>query len=745
MHKADYKDIFFKAFLLFVMILAISMGINDYFDFGIKLIHLMFYDAVMIIIFTIIYCYPLVLGWATLVFAAAAIYIRYYHSLLFSRIISNILLFLQWLPAYIAGYAAFLKEYAVPFLIIITIFSAGLLGILVFSRINKLISTAIGIIVFSFFWFTYVEKAHLYLMIFLFSSLLLHSYSLWERKKEEWDNKSIPVSISFYKSWLSSAVLLIGLSIIFMLMLPLNIRPLKVDALNNFMVSNFPFITQWKNDTEDNYGYSFRFSLNGNVYKSKKLGGPVNYYGSSMLTVKGNLQSNLYLRGSVYDRYSGFNWSKSKRNSFIYDEKKILNMPAKIKFMDLNIEIEPARLISSTIFNALYPAKVELGNEKIFVNDDFEMYASKIIDKSSSYNINIKLPLISEDMLRAAKTDVDEEIKNTYLKLPKNIPDRVRNLVEQITYGKNNSYDKAKAIETYLRSNFKYMLEPKNVPEGRDFVDYFIFEGKEGYCTYFATSMTVMLRMAGIPSRYVEGFLVEPANMVANGTYKIIDSNAHAWVEAYFGEYGWITFEPTPAYEEIKPWEQKNEEEPKEVLNDDKDELASFSENIINTTSRDKNLMEDEIYTGEDITEGDRIKGINIKHAVYLIIFVILLRISYGLIKINMLRFIKFKDSSKYAKLYLEHIIWLAYKSGRKKEDSETIRQFMTNMSDIFLIERGICEHIISILEGIIYGGKSITSEEVTKLKEFERILKRKIKVTLGEIKYIWKFYLGKP
>ncbi|MGI5997517.1 MAG: hypothetical protein ACOX89_02515, partial [Lutispora sp.] len=74
MHKEDYKDIFFKAFLLFLMILAISLGINDYFDFGIKLIHLMLYDAVLIIIVIILYCFPLVLGWGIILFIAVSIY-----------------------------------------------------------------------------------------------------------------------------------------------------------------------------------------------------------------------------------------------------------------------------------------------------------------------------------------------------------------------------------------------------------------------------------------------------------------------------------------------------------------------------------------------------------------------------------------------------------------------------------------------------------------------------------------------
>src|SRR5690606_1418022 len=116
---------------------------------------------------------------------------------------------------------------------------------------------------------------------------------------------------------------------------------------------------------------------------------------------------------------------RSRRKSFIFDEKKVLDMLANIEFMDLNIEIKPERLISSTLFSALYPVNVKLDNEKIFINDDLEMYTSKIIDKNSSYNINIKLPMISEDMLREAMADADKEISNTYLKLPNNIPDRL--------------------------------------------------------------------------------------------------------------------------------------------------------------------------------------------------------------------------------------------------------------------------------------------------------------------------------
>ncbi|SHJ02561.1 transglutaminase family protein [Lutispora thermophila] len=744
MHKKNFNDIFFKGFLLFVMILAISMGIDDYFEFGIKLNHLIFYDIVLIIIITLIYHYPLALLWGTLLFIVTSIYMYYYHSLIFNRILNDSLMFMQWFPAYIAGYAIFSKDYAIPFLTIMMIFSGGVLGILVFSRINKLIITAIGIILFSFFWFKYVEKSHLYLMIYLFSSLLLHSYSLWDKKKEEWKRKSISVSISFYRSWLGCAVLLIGLAMMFMFVFPFNIRPLKINALSDFMVQTFPFITEWKNASEENYGYSFRFSLGRNIYKDKKLGGPVNFDGSNMLSIKGDLMSNLYLRGSVYDKYSGFNWSKSKRSPKMYDEEKVMNLPLQVTFRDITIEVKPERLVSSTIFNALYPVGAYMDDGKIFIDDDLEMYSAKTIGNGTSYRINIKIPLYSKHMLRNAKPDIDDNLQKLYLRLPSTISERTKRLVNDLTVAKTDAYDKAIAIQNYLRSNYKYTLEPQSIPEGKEFVDYFLFEGKEGYCTYFASSMVVMLRLAGIPARYVEGFLIQTEGE-GYRTYNVVDSNSHAWVEAYLGEYGWVTFEPTPAYDEINILEQVNIDDIHKNPHMEGDALKSISDNIINTTTRRKDILEDDIYTGTDLSKVNKSIDISIKHTAYVIAFLlVVLRVLYGLIRINMIKFINFNESQESAYLYIKHILWLLGKSGIKKKESETLRQLLMSLCLILQIDRKECEHILSIIEGIIYGGKTIEIQEVVKLKDFEKELKKNIKEYMGEIKYIWHFYFGK-
>jgi hypothetical protein len=74
--------------------------------------------------------------------------------------------------------------------------------------------------------------------------------------------------------------------------------------------------------------------------------------------------------------------------------------------------------------------------------------------------------------------------------------------------------------------------------------DYFLFELQEGYCDYFSTAMVVMARAAGLPARLVIGY-ASGAYDPAAGRFVVTEAEAHAWVEIYFPEQGWIEFEPT--------------------------------------------------------------------------------------------------------------------------------------------------------------------------------------------------------
>jgi hypothetical protein len=146
--------------------------------------------------------------------------------------------------------------------------------------------------------------------------------------------------------------------------------------------------------------------------------------------------------------------------------------------------------------------------------------------------------------LRSATGPYPADFALTYLLL-RWVDPRIPQLARQVTSSAGNNYDRAVVLERYLMTNYGYTLQlPRTVP--RDPLANFLFERKQGHCEYFASSMAVMLRTLGIPSRVVNGFRTTEFNDLTSN-YVIRASSAHSWVEAYFPGYGWIDFDPTPA------------------------------------------------------------------------------------------------------------------------------------------------------------------------------------------------------
>ena len=146
--------------------------------------------------------------------------------------------------------------------------------------------------------------------------------------------------------------------------------------------------------------------------------------------------------------------------------------------------------------------------------------------------------------LRATGSGYPAPIRNTYLTVPALDP-RIRQLALQITASSGNDYDKAAAVELYLKARYGYTLSLPQTAE-TDPVANFLFVRKKGHCEYFASSMAVMLRTLGIPTRVVNGFRSDEFNDLTD-SYVVRAKDAHAWVETYFPGYGWQTFDPTPS------------------------------------------------------------------------------------------------------------------------------------------------------------------------------------------------------
>lgn len=168
------------------------------------------------------------------------------------------------------------------------------------------------------------------------------------------------------------------------------------------------------------------------------------------------------------------------------------------------------------------------------------------------YEGRSRVPEVPPDRLRSHQIGYSDFIRERYLQLPPLDP-RIPELARQITANAPTAYDKAVAIEQYLRTRFGYTLELSGAPSG-DPLAHFLFERRAGHCEYFAAAMTVMLRSLDIPARYVNGFLPGEYNDVGED-YIVRASDAHSWVEVFFGEHGWIPFDPTPSSDEAqKGW-----------------------------------------------------------------------------------------------------------------------------------------------------------------------------------------------
>lgn len=123
---------------------------------------------------------------------------------------------------------------------------------------------------------------------------------------------------------------------------------------------------------------------------------------------------------------------------------------------------------------------------------------------------------------------------------------RVAALAQQVTRGLRSPYAKVKALEAFLRTNYRYSIAPPPAWRSRrDVVAFFLFEAREGACDWFASALALMCRAVGIPARVITGFYSD--ELTPDGTLLIRASHAHAWVEAYIDGHGWVTLDATPS------------------------------------------------------------------------------------------------------------------------------------------------------------------------------------------------------
>ncbi|MEN6372692.1 MAG: transglutaminaseTgpA domain-containing protein [Armatimonadota bacterium] len=260
-----------------------------------------------------------------------------------------------------------------------------------------------------------------------------------------------------------------------------------------------------------------------------------------------------YWRSKVFDRYTGHGWQSTAQFTTMASER--IDEPgydkgwSRYSFIPAEHEelieqvIYPSFAIGRDVIAATEPVTIEGPFSELKRNDFNCWHSYTSIGSLSSYRVISSMPVTDLERLRKASTNYSSDIRTCFLQTTTSTS-KAGELARKITRGIKNPYDKAATISRYLGEHYTYDLDAPPAPSGQDAVDYFLFKSKTGYCDVFASAMVVMLRETGVPARLVAGYATGDYD-ADSGMFKIRDRDRHAWVEAYFPDCGWATFDPT--------------------------------------------------------------------------------------------------------------------------------------------------------------------------------------------------------
>lgn len=353
------------------------------------------------------------------------------------------------------------------------------------------------------------------------------------------------------------------------------IEPLHKAAMQlKQTISDYLFFTEPRNVfTLGSYGYY--------PMGSSKLGGAVSPSDTPVMTVKTDQKA--LLRAVARDEYTGRSWrDTSSARRYLYVNPRWSGLrdsvfleslpPASVRSASAMLDqravtVQMQNTATSTVFAPAYLRRFSAQGDMVaYFNEASELFITRDLQRGDRYTVFAPLLQGGDSalgsLIQAAPKGADawyQAALNRYTQLPDHLEQKVFDDLYNIVANAKTPYDRACAIQRHLQRYYRYTLEPVTPPENQDFVTYFLYVGKEGYCTYFASAMTVLCRMAGLPARYVEGFLAKPE---ADGFAYVTGENAHAWTEVYFEGFGWVPFDATPSQDEQDDPPEDNPPEP---------------------------------------------------------------------------------------------------------------------------------------------------------------------------------------
>lgn len=704
--------------------------------------------------------------------------------------------FIEWCWLYDGSKELYAAQYANFLAAAVALLVAILFYFLIKNQLAKIILAAIITIVLIIFCINKINinKAVVGISTFYMLSIIVEIYGKVNSKRTEKPDKKEAIL------YLAPICLLISVLSIW---LPSKQEPMQWPSVKNVYYSVKDQIEIWLIDLDYYFGnMESEFRVSGYSDESGDLGSSGKLVNDKKVALKVSgmeEDSSVYLIGSISNVYTGNSWDKSSSVYLIGEKEYLLDyseMFYALARQDLDvlesneflqkrlIEINYNKIKTKTFF---YPLKISrynfLSKYKKLSAEAAQITFGKARGKGTSYqstffemnlegtafvqmlrdadtfsyenenNINpdsiswlndnvIDLknsyyPLTDKEVYEALRQRA-KLIQSNYTALPEELPNRVKELALEITADYDTTYDKLKAIETFLHS-YTYTLEPGQLPEGEDFTDYFLFESKKGYCTSFATSMAVLGRCIGIPTRYVEGYVADFDDKEKDGTYAVRTNQAHAWAEAYIEGIGWIPFEATASfynarYAEWKGSTDTDSVKPAPVIPYNYYATMGLTykpEGVINKSKSQEKNDDSKNDLNEIIIIAGAIASILLSGFAY-----------YFMLKYRYKKCFCTADYNKKMYMLFLRILKLLKREGFDLGQQETILMLSNRVKDQFRFEQITFYNVANIYMRYRYAGTDTTKEELERVSIYYKGLSDKERKEVNRLKIWWENFI---
>ena len=253
----------------------------------------------------------------------------------------------------------------------------------------------------------------------------------------------------------------------------------------------------------------------------------------------------LLWRGGTMDYFDGIRWSDTTQPGA--DDGEEIAPGVETRTVVQRVQVLNAR--TDIIFGGYRIVQTSEPYGSATQNSDGSWSMERPFEEGDSYELLSRVPQPTVSQLEDAGTVYPSVVAQKFLQLPDDTPPAVAQTADRIQrkYAPQTPYDEARAIEQYLTydGGFTYNLDV-SYRRADQAIEEFLGDGKEGFCTQFSTSMALLLREMGVPSRVVYG--ATAGEEVGTNEYLVKGSNMHTWVEAYFPGVGWYPFNPTPGF-----------------------------------------------------------------------------------------------------------------------------------------------------------------------------------------------------